>query len=335
MTGGGNATTGGTSVLSTADLASFTQACIAYVTAQCTRRSQCDSSQSYQSCMENQMRCPAIFLGPGTGYTLETLNSCAPQWATVSCADVNSGKHPSCTQPGTRAAGQGCRFSTQCSSGICSAPNPATCGQCVNPSLSGDACVTQYQCPSSYLCSFGRCQQLQAESPDTALPNGSPCNYEGSCSGSCAPSTQGNTCVSAPSYGQACLSGLPAGARNCQWRLICSNGTCVSPAGTGTACTDATVPCYASYCDSPNGLAPGTCTAWHNPGDACNRAVLEMCGENDTCMCDDAACSNAHCVRYVMTGGTCDDYTRCSAGTTCTNGTCAATNLPYWPDDCS
>jgi hypothetical protein len=186
---GGHTTAGaGSNSLSPEELQTATAACVQYITAQCTRRSACSASAAgYDSCVAYQSQCPGVFLAPGSGYTVELLRSCAAEWSAFSCDDLSAGKNPSCVATGTRAAGEPCRFRAQCTSGICSAQDPAACGVCLNPVESGAPCQTVLQCPAHYLCSFGRCLQLQSSPPGDSLPNGSPCEYDGRCAGACAP----------------------------------------------------------------------------------------------------------------------------------------------------
>lgn len=336
---GGNATTS-TSISSDTSLA--TAACVDYVKAQCQRRSNCLSSSTssvyYDSCVANARHCPALFFSPGANNSVESLRACMPSWDTFSCEELNAGKYPSCVVYGTRSEGQPCRFSSQCSTGLCSAQDPAGCGQCVTKVQSGANCIMTPQCPDGHSCSFGRCLQIQTVETANAKPNGTACNYDGSCLGACAPSAQGDQCITVPKVGEKCLVDLPAkGARACQWQSYCdSSGVCRWPGGVGSACLDAVVPCDASYCDSVTGFAPGTCKDWLSTGAVCNPVVPNICGENDRCICDDATCKVAHCVRYTTSSSVaCDSYTRCGAGYKCVNGTCTAEVGPYLPPDCT
>jgi hypothetical protein len=338
QTFGGNATK---TTTNSVDPSLATAACIDYVKAQCQRRSDCLSSSSgsayYDSCVASVRYCPASFFSPGANYSVESLRACLSSWGTFSCDELNAGKYPACVVYGTRSEGQPCRFSTQCSTGLCSAQNPAGCGQCVTKVESAAHCIITPQCPAGHLCSFGRCLQVQIVEAASAKPNGTACNYDGSCLGACVPTAQGDQCVTVPKAGENCLTNLPLkGARACQWQSYCdSSGVCGWPGSVGSACLDAVIPCDASYCDSETGFAPGTCKDWLSVGAVCNPVVPNICGENNRCVCDDATCKAAHCVRYSMiTNEVCDQYTRCGAGYTCVNGTCTADVDPYLPSDC-
>lgn len=146
----GGRTTGadGSTALSPDELQTAQAACVRYLTAQCTQDSQCDTSSSsasiYASCMTNQVACPAIFLSPGSRYTVDSLDSCADEWTAISCSDLNAGKLPSCVTTGTRSAGEPCRFGVQCTGGICSAQDPAACGLCLNPAASDQYAVRHF-----------------------------------------------------------------------------------------------------------------------------------------------------------------------------------------------
>lgn len=321
------------------DVPRATEVCKEYLLAQCTRIAECSSSGATpdEYCLGFQRLCPEIFLGHGAGYTIESLTSCGAEWKTFSCDRFKAGERPACTRSGTRAVGEPCRLSTQCASGACSSPDASQCGKCLAPAASGESCEVFGQCSDTHLCAFGRCLQLQAWSPEQQLPNGAACTYDGKCTGACAPSSDGDRCVDAPRIGEACLMDLPSpGARRCAWGASCSpEGICQSVPSSGP-CAAGLVPCSgANFCDSPTGFAPGTCKPWLPIGAECNPAVVETCGENDRCQCDDASCASAHCVRYVSVPGyACDEFHRCAAGTSCVNGVCSAVDPPFWPDEC-
>ncbi len=294
-------------------------------------------SMADEYCLGHQRLCPELFLGHGAGYTLESLAACTDEWKTFSCESFMAGQRPPCTTEGKRAPGEPCRLASQCASGACSAADASSCGQCLAPAASGAACQLGTQCPDAHLCSFGHCLQLQVWAEQDQLPNGAECTYDGRCSGACAPSDDGDRCVPVPKAGEPCLMNLPApGARRCVRGTFCSpQGICERVPSSG-ACAEGLLPCSgANYCDSPTGFAPGTCQPWLTPGAACDPAVPGICGENDRCLCDDASCSSAHCVRYLMSlGVACDEYQRCAAGSRCEDGACVAESGPYWPEEC-
>lgn len=312
--------------------------CLAYIRAQCGRLDECAqaSGSILASCVEYEGLCPAMFLSNASNYSVDSLRACALEWRDYSCDELTRGNRPACVAPGPVALGGGCRFHSECASGLCSTPNPAACGICLAKVGSGEACTTGDQCPAHHLCSFGRCWQLQSWAPEDSLQNGEACNYDGRCEGACAPTSEGDRCVNAPGPGEACLTDLPVpGAFRCRWRLICGNdGVCVSPRDAGSACADAPVPCYASYCDSATGLAPGTCEDWRSPGAICDPSVPQICGENDRCTCDDTSCSTAHCIRYGYVGWPCDEYNRCRAPAQCIGGFCEDDGKAFQPPDC-
>jgi hypothetical protein len=296
----------------------------------------CSSETKADSCLAYQALCPAIFLSVGSGYTIEGLSSCADEWAVFDCDRLANGELPACVTPGTRALGQGCRFNSQCASSSCATQDPAACGKCAEDAESGDPCEIHTQCPDGHLCTFGRCLQVQVYASEDQLEAGSPCNYDGRCSGACIPTSEGDRCGAVPANGEACLTLPAAGARRCPWMSACNSaGICEAVPDEGSPCGTGLVPCSGAYCDSPTGFAPGTCKAWLEPGSACNPEVAATCGENDRCVCDDASCSSAHCTRYVPAGVACGEYRLCEAGSTCTGGVCTAASGPYQPDACA
>lgn len=324
---------GGT--FSTLDVELQTQACRDYVAAWCDRHLECEiwDESSRDSCMQAVDSCPDRFFLPGSSYTVQSLNACRDEWHTFSCESLARAERPDCIQRGTLAAGLTCRFTTQCASGMCTAFN-GECGVCLDPVESGAECQDDVQCGLGHSCRFGRCLQLSAWSGEDSLSDGEPCEYDGKCQGSCAPSQDGPRCVPTPLTGAPCIAELPAaGARRCSRTDYCSeDGLCLTVPGAGAACAPGLRPCQSgNYCDSADGLAPGTCRVWIEPGETCDPAVHNAnfaCRERTSCQCIDEACSAGMC---ASTGGfvhSCADGRACPTGSECLEGTCRMLHSP-------
>jgi hypothetical protein len=333
--GGGGASAQGGAPL---DLAAAQAACEAAMQVQCTRQVECEPelTDAYlKVCLDLKSQCPSRFFSPGTGYSVEGLAACTESWKTFPCEALLLGKSPDCVRLGTRKIGEPCRFRGQCASGICSAPDPATCGVCVPAVASGAACVDDEQCPPFELCEFGHCVQRQSWA--TSLPDGTPCAYDGHCQGLCAETAEGPRCVPAPALGQACVTVAPTaqGARRCARSQYCSKDNVCMAEATDGSCNDDILPCPGNlYCDGPAGLAPGQCHPSLMPGSVCDPAIPDICGENDDCLCEDTSCKSYVCTRYARVGEGCGDGLFCAAGLNCVNGACAPSGVPYVPAEC-
>jgi hypothetical protein len=321
------------------DPAAAQAACEAAVEAQCVRQVECneDLGPEYLSaCRDLKAQCPGRFFSPGAGYTVDELNACTEVWKTFACEAYLAGERPDCTQTGTRKDGEGCRFRTQCESGVCSNDDPVVCGVCVPVVESGAACAHAEQCPDHHLCSFGYCLQRQDWPLEEELDDGEPCEYIGNCKGLCAETADGSRCVPAPMLGEPCLPPPPvAGAKRCLRGQECSpEGLCLMTPTSGP-CAAGNQPCAGNlYCDGPAGLAPGECQPVLAPGSACDPAVINICGEHGFCVCDDASCSSHHCELYVRVPSMCGNGWVCSAGTECVDGACALSGNPYSGAEC-
>jgi hypothetical protein len=79
--------------------------------------------------------------------------------------------------------------------------------------------------------------------------------------------------------------------------------------------------CAAGYCDSSDGVCPGTCRAWLREGDDC---MLGRCAPHLACA--DAGDGSRRCVAVPSPsgeGGACGDVQKCQAGLYCAGGVCA------------
>jgi hypothetical protein len=333
---GGDA--GGT--FSTLDVELQTQACKDYVAAWCVRHTECEiwDESSQESCMTAQRECPQRFFSWGASYTIESLNACRDVWQSYSCESLTLNELPDCIQRGTLTHGESCRFTTQCASGNCAAPEGG-CGTCLERVEAGAECLDDQQCPNGYSCAFGRCQQLSIYAAEDSLSDGSPCEYDGRCAGLCAPTADGPRCVPLPAVGEACIAAPPVpGARRCARTQYCdADELCHTLPAPGEACAPGMRPCGSGdYCDSADGLAPGTCREWIEPGESCDPAQHNAnfaCRERTSCLCSDEACSAGICASTSGFIYSCADGRACPAGSECLEGACRM--LLQRPLDCT
>jgi hypothetical protein len=319
---------------STLDVELQDAACRDYITAWCDRHLECGifDQEQRDDCMTAVDSCPDRFFSRGSGYTLESLGACSVSWHTFECEELRQGL-PDCIELGTLPAGESCGYTTQCASGLCSVLD-GECGVCLDIVEPGSPCGGSRQCPSSYLCAFGRCQQLQWYNAEDSLADGSPCNYDGRCRGVCAPSESGDRCVPVPALGEPCAPEGPVlGAHRCGLNAYCdADQICRARPAADQTCATGSLPCSGGlYCDSDDGLAPGTCRAWIELGEPCDPArdnAKFACREFAQCACVDEACSAGICAYASGATTSCAAGEACPAHTECVQGKCTMTFAP-------
>ena len=234
-------------------------------------------------------------------------------------------------------------FSDACNTGACI---NGKCGTL--PSADGAACDDGKQCTQNDTCLQGKCV---GGSPK-ACPSSNTCMV-GVCdvaTDTCKeqPGNDGAFCNLANSCIQQakCLSGVcqPSQMADCSFlNSACSDGVCdpnqgcvAVPKPEGTSCNDF------KYCTINDQCTQGVCKGVPNPcGAPNNPCMIAVCNEaQQTCVaqpgnngsaCDDGnlctageTCSNGTCLggAPANTGVACDDGNGCTGGTTCVNGTC-------------
>lgn len=358
---GGGAAAGGTGAMPTGVVGEL-RACLKYVRALCNHRNTCIGMPATDHpCPDDEALCPDLHFSKGSARTPEALVACADEVVRLGC-DAPLGAPP-CAVPGTRAAGEPCRFGSQCQSRACFQASPDAvvmpdCKTCngLAPSL-GDCSVPGTVCPSGESCSDGTCaRNLIAPPPvapvlqlgdrcpaGTACPTGSLCIIDPT-----DPTPTASAplkCFATPSPGAACgvfssRDDPSPWGRACGDDLYCADDdTCRVPPAIGAPCG---VPYGTSFvgganigfvCADDAACLAGTCRAPGAAGEACGMlnpqpGIAFPCAPGVRCECNDASCATSMCKTVIAEGEACGQpNTVCEPQTTCTAGACASPGL--------
>ena len=305
---------------------SLTEACIAYVLAFCDRQATCGAGSS-AGCLASTYQCPDLTDSSGSTRTVAGLQACAKAYDDLPCDQVKLGVLPACVTPGTRALGEQCAFSSQCSSLACSGEQ--ACRSCVPFSHQGEPCSNNEVCAGNLRCTLGECQLPEATTPTpplagvgmacsvasgvycqsdlycdaatskcAAFPSlGMSCAVEQACSAPAYCETDGLTCKALPGEGAPCgvyASAEIAGA--CASSLWCARssktaGVCRKPPQVGEACVldpETGLPQYQG-CDSTTARCDTTKSP---PTCAAKAAKGEACKDTVECATDMCICAD-------------------------------------------
>ena len=338
---------------------SATEACIAYVVAQCLRRTECvGRPATVEGCMSGAAtHCPDAMFSDGSARTVAGTQACAAQYATYPCEKLNAGVLPDCATPGTRTAGRACVFNAQCASLGCDL-RTADCGVCSTLGELGAACSAPgTDCNPGLICDRGAgvCVTYVDQ-----LAEGSPCVGASACQGALL-CTQG-VCAKFPTLGRSCeFTGV------CAEDSYCSAGTriCTALPGAGRPCGmddsgrgHCSGEAYCSYVDQAQ--AQPSCMPFPTAGQTCGPALNPdlttspiacaeglfcdpstvcvppgaagascqgdgQCQTGLTCACNDTTCSARTCVRIGLRDEPCDvPGAVCHPGFSCVDGRCQA-----------
>jgi hypothetical protein len=313
-------------------------------------------------CMTSSLGCPDLVFSPGATRTIEGLKACAATYKTLPCDQVLAEKVPSCVTPGTRAQGQACIFSSQCSSLDCRTTSNG-CNQCAKevglhescdaPDLAcswGTSCVGSPQtcepderaplgpneaCVRGSVCMEGYfCNASAQAGVCTALPK----EGERCASSLCARSTYCSsdfTCKILPGMGEPCglASSVPPKPMFCQPGLVChygatsQSGTCLPPPVAGEPCVfDPDAPQYKTCGEGlhcDEATSPALCAAPEKAGAACTSDAA--CEPGSLCACPPSTpdCQDRHCQIARFAGERCDEpNTMCHPAFSCDAGIC-------------
>lgn len=307
---------------------SLTEACIGYVMAVCERQGAC-AAGSFR-CLDSALQCPDLTASPGSARTVADLQACVKAYQELPCDQVKLGVLPACVTAGTRALGEECLFSSQCSSLACSGEE--TCRSCVPLSHQGEPCSNNETCAGSLRCSSGKCELPEVPTTPTTTPAGlgMPCSQEASiyCQSDLFCDATTAKCAALPSLGAACAS-----SQLCSAPAYCeADGlTCKALPGEGAPCgVHALVgiagACAESLWCARTSMTTGTCRKPPQVGEACvlnpetGQAEYPGC-DTLTARCDTTK-SPAMCVPKSAKGQPCKDTFECAADTCiCPNGT--------------
>jgi len=319
---GASGASGGSAGLLLGD--SPTEACIAYVVAQCLRRQECQGDpSSIQSCLLNASACPDLMFSNGSTRTVSSLKACTAEFATYSCEQLNLGFVPDCTSAGTRAPGQACAFNSQCASLSCDRPNQ--CGQCASlGELDADCSGVGMACKPGLSCdrSTKRCATYVYTSPDDPrFAKGMACTPQTGCNAGLYCAATG-VCALKPTVGTSC-----ADAPSCGDDSYCAlaDNFCTALPGFGAPCGMGTG--GDSFC--PSGAAcwlfdtSWTCMPLGGSGTTCQ--LEEQCQAGLSCACADGTsdCAKRSCVTLGLTNAVCGVAgAACHPSFTCTAGKC-------------
>lgn len=233
---------------------------------------------------------PAVCLLPGDGRT----GVCAPPAGANQNCDVDGGR-------------LGCPQDYRCSSGRCLPQLPAGTG------CSNDAdCLGGLRCEGTpKRCGGGPDAGGVGAACQGSSPNNAPCQRCLSCFPG-QPDGGGLHCVAAAARGASCA------AAPCEVGSICSNGTCLAPAATGSACgrTDQTDDeDLRGNCADPRDActgSPATCVRRSPAGSNCTTDALPgslqgSCLSGLRCARSSAAATTGTCINPPTAGGACGD----------------------------
>jgi hypothetical protein len=320
---GGGSGGGGSIVLGD----SLTEACIGYVMAVCERQSACAAGGL--GCLASSYQCPDLTNSPGATRTVAGLQACAKAYHELSCDQVKLGILPACVTPGTRALGEPCTFSSQCSSLACA--GDGDCRSCVPLSYQGEPCSNNELCAGYLRCMLGKCELPEAPTTPTPTPAGlgMPCSLASSvyCQADLYCDATASRCTAFPSLGMSC-----AGAQACTPPAYCETDglMCTALPGEGAPCGVYALVGTASACApllwcARSSKTTGVCRKPPQEGEAClidpetGLPTYPGC-DSSTARCD-ATQSPPTCVAKAAKGVACKDTVECAADTCiCANG---------------
>jgi hypothetical protein len=248
-----------------------------YAAGLCELRSKCESPLTFRPDWGDTAACATKteaeltkeLNAPGVTVPQSQIDTCATKLRSASCT-AKSGDLPECIFKGSRATGQKCYSTSQCTSGSCFYATTGECGVCTERVPAGGSCVAA-ACERGYAC---------------VLTGGTP----QSPTAECAPFVlEGANC---------------RGSEECEGNLYCVAGKCAKPLGAGATCDprDANV----APCDP---LASVICLPVDNTPTAAGKCkpvkfvnLGEKCGLDETTF-ELAFCVGSSC--SAQTGGTC------------------------------
>lgn len=217
-------------------------------------------------------RCIGALELTGVVATPSDVQSCADDYAALSCDELLGGKKPStCDVPGTKDDGAACAADVQCKGGYCRPNGEGKCGVCTTavdegggcdntnkfcgsglycnadatchkPGPAGATCDNKNPCASTLWCDAGKCAK-------PATTEGADCTAADftSCDGQqglfCSPVTVKCVKAGVAKLGEACGFDLQANTvTGCEADTYCETdamgkGTCIAKLAVGSACT--------------------------------------------------------------------------------------------------
>lgn len=311
-----------------------TEACIAYVIAQCQRRTQCAGSDaSVEACMEQTNSCPDSLFSDGSTRTVAGLNACAAEFATFPCDQLNLGFVPDCVTPGTRQPGEACVFNAQCTNVLCDTQG-GTCGKCYALAALGEDCgAAGVACGPGLSCNQGQCITLLPSSPDD-LSEGKPCSAGFGCNKGLYCVRSSNLCTKEPTLGMPC-----GDAEECADDSYCSTAqpvVCSAPPSAGQPCgadPSGALHCSADSVCSFTDASHIECLALPSAGQPCVKVLsADLTTKEEDCAAGSFCDATSTCVAPGAPGASCQADPQCQAGLSCrcadgTHDGCASTAL--------
>lgn len=341
---GGGAQTGAAGATGGTDLGGTSEppvaahsACARYIESMCQRDIECGILEgSLQSCVWTLIeRCPDVLFSPGSARTPEGVIACADEYAAHPCDELRAERLPACVSPGTRGAGEACKYASQCESLTCSAEFTPACGQCVALVQPGESCNDERVCPLGETCESGECVPNELPAPPPVRQEDEPCSSAGTtvCADGlqCLPIADGEssrTCRTPPAPDQPCVTPRTGGGE-CRPDSYCDgDGICRLKPPLGQPCGSGGGDLPRSYCADGLLCSSGTCTAPATLGEPCDgpseRLYRSNCEAELVCACADEACTAGVCSRWARATERCDaPHTVCPPGSECVAGWCA------------
>ena len=276
---------------------------------------------------------------PGSGVTSATLEACASALNESPC-EFPAGPPQACDFKGSLPGGTACTDSLQCQSGLCEGQfsfNPGgesdsrMCGTCQAAANIGGNC-------NAGGCSTGACitQDTTASMPTytcTAIVQGdvgAPCDdLTALCQTGLYCAAQTGTCTPLGTIGTPCGDGSPGDPGGCLAPLGCvgSPGAAICSSGAPGASCSRDLDCSPGVGCSVSGQCVSI--TWANPGEACGDAIRCLVGTcnlvggvvvGGTHVSLDGGPLTGTCPMVVpdgqpCSGGTCDTFSECFAGT--------------------
>lgn len=285
--------------------------CIAYATAACAKLDSCvvrGVSHRFgdrATCVSRLTAgCEANAGTHDSALAPASLEDCIDALPGAACGDFERDTLAACAPPqGPLGTGDGCAFSSQCSSTFCQIVTGTSCGTCQPLTSIGATCAAA-DCSRGYVCvaSTTTCQAPGAEG--TGCTPSEPCGFSLTC---VTPSgaTKGTCQATGASVGVACDSKHEVGP-GCDEEagLACDRTTaaCIdlAYAGVGQPCGNVSgtaVACDgASECSGASGTTPGTCAALVKEGSACDLGGGPACMAPARCITGGGAGTARTCV---------------------------------------
>ena len=255
---------------------------------------------------------------PCTTHSCDPEAGCVASYNTAPCDDQNPCTLSDTCQGGACVGGGQlpCDDGNPCTNDYCEPGQGCATVFNTNPCDDGNPCTTEDTCQA------GSC----IGGPALTCNDGNPCTYDSCSVTGCAytpiagPCDDGDACTS----GDACVSGTCTGgpALDCDDNNPCTDdqcfgGVCTNTAASGTPCDDG------DPCTIGDTCLAGSCMGQGNEGccqsnaecDDGNPCTLDICEGNGLC---------SHAVE-PLNGVACNaDFSGCTAGDICTDGSCVA-----------